>query len=39
MVMSALTPKADIDHWSRNVRFVPTADILAREAIEIVKFR
>ena len=28
MVMSALTPKADIDHWSRNVRFVPIANIV-----------
>ena len=37
--MSALPPIADIG-WARwHVRFVPTADILAREAIEIVKFR
>ena len=28
--MSALTPKADIETQSRNVRFVPIADITAR---------
>ena len=26
--MSALPPKADIDHYGRDVRFVPKADIL-----------
>ena len=26
-VMSALPPKADIDHHGRDVRFVPKADI------------
>jgi len=28
--MSALTSKADIDRWVRNVRFEPTADICSR---------
>ena len=37
--MSALPPKADMNCWRRNVRLVPQADILAREAIEVVKFR
>ena len=28
-VMSALHPKADIDRWLHNVRFVPEADMCA----------
>jgi len=34
--MSALPPKADIGTQSRNVRFVPKAEILSCDVIDII---